>query len=118
MNISAPGDEEEKTEVLFKKDGHHTYFTQDTIYHDLKLSMIGPNDEIVDVLGADHYGHAEKLLGYIKARGKGEEEQIKIVWMQLVKLLSNGKALTMSKRDSTVIFMKDLEQYMTYEEVR
>lgn len=38
--------------------------------------------------------------------------------MQLVKLLSNGKALTMSKRDSTVVFMKDLEKYMTYEEVR
>lgn len=118
LNTSAPEDEETKEEVLIKNDGHHTYFAQDAIYHDLKLSMICNKDEIVDVLGCDHYGHAEKLLGYIKARGKGEENRIKIIWMQLVKLMSNGEAITMSKRDSTVLFMKNLEEYMTYEEVR
>lgn len=79
LDTSSPEDEEPKRDVLFKRDGHHTYFAQDTIYHDLKLSIMGANDEIVDVLGADHYGHADKLLGYIKARGKGEEKQIKII---------------------------------------
>lgn len=118
LRISSPEDEEIKEEVLIKKDGLHTYFAQDAIYHDIKFGMICPKDEIVDVLGCDHYGHAEKLLGYIKARELGEEDRIKIIWMQLVKLMSNGEAITMSKRDSTVFFMKNLEEYMTYEEVR
>ncbi|GCE63779.1 arginine--tRNA ligase [Candidatus Mycoplasma haematohominis] len=107
-----------KKEVLIKSNGEHTYFMQDIVYHEQKLSMIGPKDEIINVLGCDHYGHIDKLIGYLKLRNKGEEKKIKFICLQLVKLLEGGKAIKMSKRDSTAIFMRDLANYMTYEEVR
>lgn len=107
-----------KNEVLIKSNGEHTYFMQDLIYHDQKLSMVGFRDEIINVLGCDHYGHIDKLIGYFKLRNQKEEEKIKFICLQLVKLLEGGKVLKMSKRDSTAIFMRDLENYMSYEEVR
>ncbi|OAL09877.1 arginine--tRNA ligase [Candidatus Mycoplasma haematobovis] len=105
-----------KDEVLVKKDGLHTYFCQDLIYHLHKLRMIGEKGKIINVLGADHYGHVDRLKSFLVFLER--EEQVKFICMQLVKLIEHSTAVKISKRDSKIIYLRSLSEFMSYEEVR
>lgn len=108
-----------KPEVLIKNNGKHTYYMQDLIYHYKKLNLIGTGEssEIINVLGADHIGHIDRIKAFLLAIGC-PENKVTFITLQMVKLIENNETKKMSKRNSTVIYMKDLEKYMTYEEVR
>ena len=96
-----------KDDVLRRANGFYTYFAADIAYHRNKLEKRG-FDWAINVWGADHHGHVARLKGALDALGLDGEHRLDIVLMQLVKLMSNGQEVRMSKRTGKAISLTDL----------
>jgi len=96
----------EKDEVMVKANGFYTYYAVDIAYHRNKL-MIRNFDRVIDVLGADHHGHAVRFRAALMALGI-EPSRLDIKLYQLVNLLQNGEAVRMSKRTGKMISLDNL----------
>ena len=96
-----------KDDVLRRANGFYTYFAADIAYHRNKLEKRG-FDWAINVWGADHHGHVARLKGALDALGLNGENRLDIVLMQLVKLMSNGQEVRMSKRTGKAISLTDL----------
>ena len=96
-----------KDDVLCRANGFYTYFAADIAYHRNKLEKRG-FDIAVNVWGADHHGHVARLKGALDALGLDGEHRLDIVLMQLVKLMSNGQEVRMSKRTGKAISLTNL----------
>jgi len=90
---------DDKDRVLIRNTGEQTYFFSDIIYHWNKFDR--GFDKLVDVWGADHHGYMGRMQAAIKAMDRGGD--LKIVITQLVRLISGGKEVKMSKRAGTVV---------------
>jgi len=95
-----------KDEVLVRSNGLPTYFTSDMAYHRNKYVKRG-FDRVINLLGADHLGHAERMTAGLKALGI-EPERLDIVIYQLVHLYRHGEIARMSKRTGRSISLDDL----------
>lgn len=95
-----------KDEVLIRKNGTPTYFAADIAYHRNKFSL-RHFDRCIDVWGADHHGHVERMKRALDAIGL-DGTKLDIVLMQLVKLVKNGEVVKMSKRTGKAIQLADL----------
>ncbi len=85
--------------VLIKKDLKPTYFLSDLVYH-LNKEKRG-FDWIIDIWGADHAGHKERLeflLKKLKFKPK-----LDIIIYQLVRLVEGKKEVKISKRKGTYV---------------
>ena len=96
-----------KDDVLRRANGFYTYFAADIAYHRNKLETRG-FDKAINVWGADHHGHVARLKGAMDALGLDGENRLDIVLMQLVKLMSNGQEVRMSKRTGKAISLSNL----------
>ena len=96
-----------KDDVLRRANGFYTYFAADIAYHRNKLEKRG-FDWAINVWGADHHGHVARLKGALDVLGLDGENHLDIVLMQLVKLMSNGQEVRMSKRTGKAISLTDL----------
>ena len=96
-----------KDDVLRRANGFYTYFAADIAYHRNKLETRG-FDYVVNVWGADHHGHVARLKGALDALGLDGEHRLTIVLMQLVKLMSEGREVRMSKRTGKAISLTNL----------
>ena len=96
-----------KDDVLKRANGFYTYFAADIAYHRNKLEKRG-FDCAVNVWGADHHGHVARLKGALDALGLDGEHRLHIVLMQLVKLMSDGQEVRMSKRTGKAISLTNL----------
>ena len=96
-----------KDDVLCRANGFYTYFAADIAYHRNKLEKRG-FDIAVNVWGAAHHGHVARLKGALDALGLDGEHRLDIVLMQLVKLMSNGQEVRMSKRTGKAISLTNL----------
>ncbi|MBE6903866.1 MAG: arginine--tRNA ligase [Ruminococcaceae bacterium] len=96
----------EKDDVLMRANGIFTYFAADIAYHYNKFITRG-FDRVIDVWGADHHGHVARLKGAMSALGI-DSERLDIILMQLVRLVSEGKPVKMSKRTGKAITLADL----------
>ena len=96
-----------KDDVLKRANGFYTYFAADIAYHRNKLETRG-FDCAVNVWGADHHGHVARLKGALDALGLDGEHRLHIVLMQLVKLMSDGQEVRMSKRTGKAISLTNL----------
>ena len=96
-----------KDDVLRRANGFYTYFAADIAYHRNKLEQRG-FDVAVNVWGADHHGHVARLKGALDALGLDGEHRLQIVLMQLVKLMSDGQEVRMSKRTGKAISLTNL----------
>ena len=96
-----------KDDVLRRANGFYTYFAADIAYHRNKLETRG-FDYAVNVWGADHHGHVARLKGALDALGLDGEHRLTIVLMQLVKLMSDGHEVRMSKRTGKAISLTNL----------
>jgi len=92
--------------VLIKSDGAPTYFLADLAYHYDKL-LKRKFDLAIDIWGADHHGYAQRMKKGVGALGI-KEERLKILITQLVRLVSGGKEVRMSKRKGEFVTMDDL----------
>ena len=94
-----------KPEVLVRANGLPTYFAADIAYH-LNKFQRGFNS-VIDIWGADHHGHVERMKGSMEAFGYNPE-QLEIILMQFVRLYQNGEILKMSKRTGTYVTLEEL----------
>ena len=97
---------DEKDRVLVKSDGQPTYFLVDLAYHYDKLVKRKFN-KAIDIWGADHHGYVARLKSGIKALGL-DPERLKIIIIQLVRLVENGQEVKMSKRAGEFVTLDEL----------
>lgn len=97
---------EEKDRVLVKSDGQPTYFLSDIAYHYDKFINRKFN-LAVDIWGADHHGYVARLKSGVKALGVNPD-RLKIIITQMVRLMSGGKEIKMSKRTGEFVTMDEL----------
>ncbi len=96
----------EKDEVLIRANGIPTYFAVDIAYHRNKFEMRG-FDKVINIWGADHHGHVARMEGAMDAIGC-DSKKLKVVIMQLVRLIKDGDIARMSKRTGEMITLNDL----------
>lgn len=96
---------DDKDEVVVRGNGTPTYFAADIAYHKNKFDR-GYN-WLINVWGADHHGHVERMKGSVQAIGY-DPNKLDVVIMQLVRLFKNGEIVRMSKRSGEFITLEDL----------
>ncbi len=96
---------DEKDEVVVRSNGIPTYFAADIAYHQNKYNR--GFDWVIDVWGADHHGHVNRMRGAIDAVGYGDR-RFDVILMQLVRLFRDGEVVRMSKRTGQFITLDEL----------
>lgn len=86
---------DDKDRVLRKQDGSLTYLVPDIAYHNNKFER--GYDVLVDFFGADHHGYIPRLKGSMTALGN-DADKLNVDIIQMVRLVSNGEEMKMSKR--------------------
>jgi arginyl-tRNA synthetase len=98
---------DDKDRVLVKAGGEKTYLASDIAYLKDKFEREKGFEKLIYVWGADHHGY----VGRLKAAAKALEynpDNIEIIIMQLVRLMSGGKEVKMSKRAGTYVTIDEL----------
>jgi len=87
--------EKDDDRVLIKSDNEKTYFASDIAYHCNKFNR--SFDILIDIWGSDHHGYIPRMKAGIEATGNNKEN-LKVLLIQFVTLLENGKPVGMSTR--------------------
>lgn len=106
----------EKDEVLVRANGIPTYFTGDVAYHRNKF-VVREFDRVIDIWGADHHGHVPRMKGAMESLGL-ESDALRIIIMQLVRLIKDGQVTRMSKRKGQSYTLSDLVEEVGRDAVR
>jgi arginyl-tRNA synthetase len=96
---------DDKDRVLVRSSGEHTYFASDIAYHQDKRER--GLERQIDVWGADHHGYVQRLKASYAALG-GDPDELELLIMQLVHLISSGERAQMSKRAGEFVTLDDL----------
>jgi len=96
----------EKDEVLVRSNGIATYYLADIAYHYDKLAIRG-FDVAVNVWGADHHGHIQRMRSALSALGIDPGRLI-IILIQLVHLMEGEEAVRLSKRAGQIVTLSAL----------
>ena len=104
-----------KDDVLIRQNGNPTYFTADIAYHKDKFDR--GFETCIDIWGADHHGHVMRMKGAIDAIGY-DGSKLVVVLMQLVKRVSGGQVVKMSKRTGKAIQLGDLLEEVPVDSAR
>ncbi len=94
---------DDKDRVLITKDGFPTYFLADS-GHYLETKIRG-FDVKINVFGPDHYGYVNRIQAAARIIGIKES---KIIVTQVLRLISKGKEVKMSKRKGEFVTFEDL----------
>lgn len=97
---------DDKDRVLRKSDGSLTYFASDTAYYVDKRER--GYDPCIYLLGADHHGYVGRLQAMAACVGDDPAQQLQVLIGQLVKIMSNGEELKLSKRAGTIVSLREL----------
>jgi len=99
---------DDKDRVIITKEGEFTYFASDIAYHWDKIRR-GYNI-LIDFWGADHHGYVGRMQAAIEILKKEEDwsGELKIMIAQLVRLMSKGQEVKMSKRAGTYVTIDEL----------
>lgn len=99
---------DDKDRVLITAEGEYTYFASDIAYHWDKIKRGG--NLLIDFWGADHHGYIGRLQAAIEILKKENNwsGELKILIGQLVRLMSKGQEIKMSKRLGTYVTLDEL----------
>ncbi len=97
---------DEKDRVLLRANGVPTYLVPDIAYHYDKL-VTRNFDLAIDILGADHHGYIARMMAALTALGV-DANRLKIVIMQMVRLVKNGETYKLSKRSGKAVTLETL----------
>ena len=90
--------------VLVRSDGSTTYLGNDLAYHRDKLARGW--EHLIDIWGADHHGQVKSLHAGLAALGHpGQPEAL---LGQLVKILTGGRPVRMSRRAGDFVTLADI----------
>ena len=107
------GDEVDRP--LQKSNGEWTYFANDMAYHFDKYQR--GSKHIIDILGADHGGYIKRMNAAIEALTEGDAKY-SVKLCQMVKLISNGKPLKMSKRSGDFVTLSEMVDQVGSDSIR
>jgi arginyl-tRNA synthetase len=96
---------DDKDRVLVRSTGEHTYFASDIAYHQDKRER--GFERQIDVWGADHHGYVLRMKAAYEALG-GDPDELELLIMQLVHLMSSGERAQMSKRAGEFVTLDEL----------
>jgi arginyl-tRNA synthetase len=91
--------------VLVKRDGSPTYFLSDIAYHYDKISR--GFRRLINVWGADHHGHVERLKAALRAL-ELDDSRLEVILIQFVRLMREGQEVSMSKRAGSFVTMREV----------
>lgn len=100
---------DEKDRVLIKADGEETYRLSDIAYHYSKIKR--GYHRLIEVWGADHFNYTKELQLIIDGVLRPEfmwGGSLDWVVTQMVKLISEGKEVKMSKRSGSFVMLDEL----------
>ncbi|MEE1025779.1 MAG: arginine--tRNA ligase, partial [Acutalibacteraceae bacterium] len=97
---------DEKDRVLMRANGVPTYLVPDIAYHYDKL-VTRNFDLAIDILGADHHGYIARMMAALTALGV-DASRLKMVIMQMVRLVKNGETYKLSKRSGKAVTLETL----------
>lgn len=103
MRTTSFGDDKDR--VLIRANNEPTYFLPDIAYHYEKFSR-RKFSRVINFLGADHAGYAPRMQAAMQALGFGGK--LTIIVFQLVRLISGGIEVRMSKRKGTFVTFEEL----------
>ncbi|MFN4196409.1 MAG: arginine--tRNA ligase [Caldimicrobium sp.] len=107
---------DEKDRVIHKATGEWTYFASDISYHYEKFVKRGFNIA-VNLWGADHHGYVGRLKGAVKALNI-DPKNLKIILIQMVNLIDEGKIKSMSTRKAEYVELRELVREVGVDAVR
>lgn len=96
---------DEKDRVVVRSDGSPTYFLADAAYHLNKFRR--GFSHVIDIFGPDHHGHIQRLQAAAEVFGAGRD-WLDVLTLQWVRLIEEGKQVSMSKRGGEFITLRDL----------
>jgi len=96
---------DDKDRVLVRGTGEPTYTLVDAAYHKNKWDR--GFRKVIDVWGADHFGHITPMKALIQGMGL-PEDFLDIVIYQIVHLFEEGKEVMMSKHSGTFVTLEEL----------
>lgn len=105
---------DDKDRVLVKTDGTRTYFASDCGYILYKKDC--GFSRLILTLGADHHGYKARLLAAAQALSFGGG--FDFTFVQLVRLMKEGKEVRMSKRAGNVVTIDELLERIPADVVR
>ncbi|MEM6527511.1 MAG: arginine--tRNA ligase [Chloroflexota bacterium] len=106
---------DDKDRVMIKGDGNATYTLPDFAYHMNKLNR--GFDLAVNVLGSDHYVQAQVVQNGVTALG-GDASKIRVIMVQLVRMIKDGKEVKLSTRAGDYETLDDLIDQTSVDAVR
>jgi len=104
--LKGPGEDDQDNVVIRSGDGGPTYFGTDIAYHHDKFIERGFS-KVIDVWGADHHGHVDRL----KAAMGGldiDPERLTIILNQIVSFKEGDVARRFSKRKGVMVTLREL----------
>lgn len=94
--------------VLIKKDGAPTYFIADIAYHMNKFERSN-GGRLINIWGADHHSHVGRLAAAMRALGL-DDEKLKTLLIQFVRLVRDGKEEAMGKRAGSYVTLREVAE--------
>ncbi|MCS7202224.1 MAG: arginine--tRNA ligase [Dictyoglomus sp.] len=107
------GDESDR--VLIKRDGSPTYFLADIAYHLNKIER--GFDWIIDVWGADHHAHVQRMKSSLQALGYSPQI-LDVILVQMVRLLRGKEEVKISKRTGDFITLEEVQEEVGKDPIR
>ena len=96
---------DEKDRVVVRQNGAPTYFAADIAYH--RDKFLRGFETVIDIWGADHHGYIPRMSAAVQALGH-EKEALKVILVQLVSLLRDGKPAAMSTRSGEFVTLREV----------
>jgi arginyl-tRNA synthetase len=97
---------EDKDNVVVRSNGSPTYFATDIAYHYNKF-LERKFDRVIDIWGADHQGHVQRLKAAVSALGV-DPGRLELIIHQMVTLRRGGELVRVSKRSGDIITLREL----------
>ncbi|MAK01992.1 MAG: arginine--tRNA ligase [Rickettsiales bacterium] len=110
---STYGDEVDRP--LQKSNGEWTYFANDIAYHFDKYQRGASH--LIDIWGADHGGYIKRMHASIKAL-TDNKAKFTVKLCQMVKLISDGQQIKMSKRSGDFITLREMVERVGSDSIR
>tara|TARA_B100000401_G_scaffold436591_1_gene380379 strand:- start:1448 stop:3187 length:1740 start_codon:yes stop_codon:yes gene_type:complete len=107
------GDEVDRP--LQKSNGEWTYFANDMAYHFDKYQR--GSMHLIDIWGADHGGYIKRMNAAIEALTE-KNAKFSVKLCQMVKIISDGKPLKMSKRSGDFVTLSEMVEKVGSDSIR
>jgi arginyl-tRNA synthetase len=96
---------DEKDRVVIRQNGEPTYFAADIAYH--RNKFLRGFETVIDIWGADHHGYIPRMSAAVQALGY-DQDALKVILIQLVNLLRDGKPAAMSTRSGEFVTLHEV----------